>query len=70
VELMGAARAGQFNHLQPVFGTLMAVLLLGEALHPYHAAGIALIGGGLLLAGVQRPASAVGTAARGGQDAA
>ena len=56
VELMGAARAGQFNHLQPVFGALMAVLLLGEALHPYHAAGIALIGGGLLLAGMQRPA--------------
>jgi len=69
VELMGAARAGQFNHLQPVFGTLMAVLLLGEALHPYHAAGIALTGGGLL-AGVQRPARAVGQAAGAKQDAA
>ena len=51
VELVGAARAGQFNHLQPVFGTLLAVGVLAEALHPYHAAGIALIAAGLLLAG-------------------
>jgi len=56
VELVGAARAGQFNHLQPVFGTLLAVAVLGEALHPYHAAGIALIAAGLVLAG-RRPVS-------------
>ena len=54
VELIGAARAGQFNHLQPVFGTVLAVLLLGEALHPYHAAGVALIAAGLGLAGWAR----------------
>ena len=40
VELIGAARAGQFLHLMPVFGVLLAMLFLGEALHPYHAAGI------------------------------
>lgn len=51
VELIGAARAGQFNHLQPVFGTLLAVVVLGESLHPYHGAGIALIAAGLALAG-------------------
>ncbi len=34
----------------PVFGVLLAVLFLGEALHPYHGAGIALIATGLWLA--------------------
>lgn len=50
VELIGPARAGQYLHLMPVFGVLLAVLFLGEALHPYHAAGIALIAAGLWLA--------------------
>ena len=50
VELISAARAGQFNHLQPVFGTLLAVVLLGETLHPYHGVGIGLIAVGLVLA--------------------
>lgn len=50
VELIGAARAGQYIHLMPVFGILLAVLFLGETLHPYHLAGIALIATGLWLA--------------------
>lgn len=50
VELIGAGRAGQYNHLMPVFGTLLAVVFLGEQLHVYHAAGIALIAAGLGLA--------------------
>lgn len=50
VELIGAARAGQYIHLMPVFGVLLAVIFLGEALHPYHGAGIALIAAGLWLA--------------------
>ena len=54
VELIGAARAGQFNHLQPVFGTLLAVGVLGEVLHAYHGIGIGLIAAGLLLAGRER----------------
>ena len=49
VTLLGAARAGQFAHLMPVFGTLLAVLFLGETLHGYHGVGVALIGAGLLL---------------------
>ena len=47
VGLLGAARAGQFSHLQPVFGTVLAVLFLGESLHLYHAGGVALIAAGL-----------------------
>ncbi|MCR5878663.1 DMT family transporter [Phenylobacterium sp. J367] len=49
VELIGAARASQYLHLQPVFGAVLAVLLLGEAFHLFHAAGLALIGAGILL---------------------
>jgi drug/metabolite transporter (DMT)-like permease len=33
-----------------VFGILLAVVFLGEALHPYHALGVALIAAGLWLA--------------------
>lgn len=50
VELVGAAQAGQYNHLMPVFGVVLAVLLLGETLQSYHLVGIALIAAGLLLA--------------------
>jgi drug/metabolite transporter (DMT)-like permease len=47
VARVGAARAGLFLHLMPVFGALLAALLLGEALHAYHALGIAVIAAGL-----------------------
>jgi len=47
VELIGAARAGQFINLMPLFGAVLAVLLLGEPLAAYH-----LIGGALIVAGV------------------
>ena len=50
VELIGPARAGQYIHLMPVFGILLAVVFLGETLHPYHLAGITLIATGLWLA--------------------
>ena len=50
VDLVGAGRAGQFVHLMQVFGTFLAVVFLGETLHLYHAAGIALIAAGLFLA--------------------
>lgn len=50
VELLGAARAGQFTHLMPAFGIVLAVLFLGERLHAYHLVGMALIGAGLVLA--------------------
>lgn len=50
VELAGAALAGQSMHLMPLFGSILAVLFLGEAFHAYHGVGIALIGAGILLA--------------------
>lgn len=56
VELLGANRAGHFFHLQPAFGVVLATLLLGERFQLYHAAGIALIVVGILLATVRRGA--------------
>jgi drug/metabolite transporter (DMT)-like permease len=50
VELIGANRAGLFIHLMPVFGTLMAISLLGERFFWHHAVGIALIAAGIALA--------------------
>ena len=54
VDLIGANRAGTFIHLMPLFGSIMAILFLGETFHTYHAAGIALILGGLTLAARSR----------------
>jgi drug/metabolite transporter (DMT)-like permease len=54
VELIGANRAGQFVHLMPAFGSLLAVLFLGETFHLFHAAGLALIATGIVLSS-QRP---------------
>lgn len=53
VELIGPNRAGHFIHLIPVFGSLIAVLALGESFLPYHLVGIVLIGAGILLATVK-----------------
>lgn len=50
VELIGPGRAGQAIHLVPVFGTILSVLLLGEAFQLFHAIGIMLIGMGIVLA--------------------
>jgi drug/metabolite transporter (DMT)-like permease len=55
VELLGANTAGLSVHLVPVFGTILAIVLLGEQLHFYHLLGIGLIATGILLA-TRRPA--------------
>lgn len=50
VELIGANRANLFINLVPIFGTMLAVLVLGEALEVYHVVALALVLGGILLA--------------------
>jgi drug/metabolite transporter (DMT)-like permease len=42
----------------PVFAALLATLFLGERLHPFHAAGFALVAGGAIL-GCLRPDGAL-----------
>ena len=49
VARIGAARAGVFSHLIPVFAALLAITLLGERLHLYHLVGFALVLGGIVL---------------------
>lgn len=45
----GAAKAGLFIHLMPVFGTLLAMAFLGESFQLYHLLGIAAILCGLFI---------------------
>ena len=58
VERIGASVAGLFTHLIPVFGTLMAWVILDEQLHVYHFAGFALILGGIYMASRFRKSAA------------
>lgn len=50
VELIGGNRAGLFINLVPIFGSLLAVLVLSEAFHLYHLLGLVLVIGGIFLA--------------------
>jgi hypothetical protein len=50
VELIGPGRAGLFVNLVPVFGALLAVVVLGEPFRPYHALALLLVLGGIWLA--------------------
>jgi len=58
VAAVGANVAGFTIHLLPAFGTVLAILFLGERFAVFHAAGIATIIAGVLLAtSVANPAS-------------
>lgn len=50
VELIGSNRAGLFVNLVPIFGSLLAVLILGEQFRWYHLAGMTLVLAGIALA--------------------
>jgi drug/metabolite transporter (DMT)-like permease len=50
IALVGANAAGHFMHLMPVFGSLMAVLFLGERFGSHHALGASLVAAGIGLA--------------------
>lgn len=47
VAAIGAGDAGQVINLQPVFGAILAALLLSEPIHDYHMIGMALIALGI-----------------------
>lgn len=55
VRAIGAGKASLFLHLVPAFATGLAMLLLGEALHFYHLAGVGLILTGIYVATARRP---------------
>ena len=50
VSILGGNRAGLFINLVPIYGSLLAVLILGEAFQWHHAAGLVMVVGGIMLA--------------------
>lgn len=50
VVLIGSNRASLFINLVPVFGTLLAIAIVGERFHPYHAVALAMVIVGIWLA--------------------
>ncbi|MEM9724199.1 MAG: DMT family transporter [Pseudomonadota bacterium] len=50
VDQIGPQQAGVYGNLVPVFTPVLAVLVLGQAFHIYHAAALTLVLGGLWLA--------------------
>jgi drug/metabolite transporter (DMT)-like permease len=50
IELIGANRAAPFMHLAPVFGSVMAIVFLGEQFQLYHAVGYGLVFAGITVA--------------------
>lgn len=50
VEMIGPNRANLFINLVPVFGALLAVVIVGEVLHPFHIVALACVLGGITLA--------------------
>jgi drug/metabolite transporter (DMT)-like permease len=50
VSLIGSNRAGLFINLVPIFGSLLAIIVLGEIFGWYHALGLVMVIGGIMLA--------------------
>ena len=55
VELVGANQAGLIAYMSPVFGTVLAIVFLGESFKVFHAFGILLIFLGVFIATRIRP---------------
>ncbi|WAP68823.1 DMT family transporter [Jiella pelagia] len=50
VEMIGPNRANLFINLVPVFGALLAVMIVGEELHLFHVVALVCVLGGITLA--------------------
>ena len=57
IALIGPNRAAPFFHLVPVFGSAMAILLLGEQPRLYHLVGYLLVLAGVVIASRQASAA-------------
>jgi drug/metabolite transporter (DMT)-like permease len=58
VDTIGAGDAGQVTNLQPLFGAILASLILGEPFDQHHLIGMALILAGIGLPLIARPRAA------------
>jgi drug/metabolite transporter (DMT)-like permease len=56
VHLIGANRAAPFFHMVPVFGSVMAMVFIGERPQLFHAVGFALVLTGVFVASRKAPA--------------
>jgi drug/metabolite transporter (DMT)-like permease len=50
IELVGPNRSAPFTHLTPLFGSVLAIVLLGERLQLFHVIGYVLVLAGLTVA--------------------
>ena len=50
LEQIGSNRGGLFINLVPIFGAMLAIVILGEKFQTYHAIGLVLVLGGIALA--------------------
>lgn len=55
IAILGAAKASVTFYFQTLFTVILAHFLLGEQLHLYHAAGIALIATGIIIVTLVKP---------------
>lgn len=46
---IGPEKSGQFVHLMPIFGSILAFIFLGERFYMYHLGGALLVGFGIYL---------------------
>jgi drug/metabolite transporter (DMT)-like permease len=58
ISLIGPNRAAPFLHLVPVFGSVLAIVLLGEEIRPFHLIGYALVLAGVVTAARQSASTA------------
>ena len=56
IALIGPNRAAPFFHLMPVFGSVMAIVLLGEQPRLFHLVGYLLVLAGVIIASRQASA--------------
>lgn len=49
IEMIGANRANLFTNLTPVFGAILAILIVGETPHLYHAVALTMVLVGILV---------------------
>lgn len=49
IDEIGAEKTGQFTHLMPIFGSILAFIFLGEVLEYYHIIGAIFIAIGIYL---------------------
>jgi drug/metabolite transporter (DMT)-like permease len=50
IAMIGPNRAAPFFHLVPVFGSVMAILLLGEQPQLFHLSGYVMVLAGIVIA--------------------